>query len=129
MFWVPAKAKKPCSVPACPNLTNERYCANHSDRGKQQDRQRGTSAERGYGSAWRKARAGWLRKHPLCAECKRKDIITEATEVDHILPHKGNRILFWDRANWQSLCKSCHSAKTALEDGGFGRSSKTSLLM
>lgn len=28
--------------------------------------------------------------------------------------------LFWDRTNWQGLCKQCHSRKTAAEDGGFG---------
>lgn len=27
----------------------------------------------------------------------------------------------WDSANWQPLCKHCHDAKTAREDGGFGR--------
>jgi 5-methylcytosine-specific restriction protein A len=46
--------------------------------------------------------------------------VTEATDVDHIKPHKGDMTLFWDRTNWQSLCGPCHSAKTAAEDGGFG---------
>jgi 5-methylcytosine-specific restriction protein A len=44
-----------------------------------------------------------------------------ATEVDHKVPHRGDQDLFWDTSNWQSLCKPCHSAKTAREDGGFGR--------
>jgi 5-methylcytosine-specific restriction protein A len=29
-------------------------------------------------------------------------------------------VLFWNRSNWQSLCHSCHSRKTASEDGGWG---------
>nr|WP_292832122.1 HNH endonuclease signature motif containing protein [Mesorhizobium sp.] len=29
--------------------------------------------------------------------------------------------LFWDRSNWQPLCKPCHDRKTATSDGGFGR--------
>ena len=41
--------------------------------------------------------------------------------VDHIIPHKGDKVLFWDRSNWQPLCKTCHDTKTAREDGGFGR--------
>jgi len=41
-----------------------------------------------------------------------------ATVVDHISPHKGDSDLFWDRANWQSLCESCHNRKTASEDMG-----------
>jgi 5-methylcytosine-specific restriction protein A len=30
--------------------------------------------------------------------------------------------LFWDQSNWQPLCHTCHSKKTAREDGGFGNS-------
>ncbi|ELK38933.1 HNH endonuclease, partial [Brevibacillus agri BAB-2500] len=46
--------------------------------------------------------------------------VTTATVVDHIVPHKGDMRKFWDRMNWQALCASCHSKKTAKEDGGFG---------
>ncbi|WP_143035082.1 HNH endonuclease [Marininema mesophilum] len=28
--------------------------------------------------------------------------------------------LFWDKDNWQSLCKRCHDRKTAIEDGRWG---------
>lgn len=42
-----------------------------------------------------------------------------ATVVDHITPHKGDSALFWDKANWQSLCKRCHdSVKQAEEKSG-----------
>jgi 5-methylcytosine-specific restriction protein A len=45
-----------------------------------------------------------------------------AVATDHILPHEGQADpLFWDPENHQSACKSCHSVKTAKEDGGFGR--------
>lgn len=40
---------------------------------------------------------------------------TPATVVDHIIPHTGNDKLFWDKDNWQSLCKSCHDSKTWYE--------------
>jgi 5-methylcytosine-specific restriction protein A len=46
--------------------------------------------------------------------------VVAATVVDHIVPHKGDKVKFWDSSNWQSLCKRCHDAKTATEDGGFG---------
>ena len=36
--------------------------------------------------------------------------------LDHIIPHRGDRRLFWDRNNWQALCKSCHDSKTMTED-------------
>ena len=81
---------------------------------------RGTASSRGYDSRWNKARLGFLRKHPLCAERERNGRVTAANEVDHIVPHLGDMAAFWVRENWQPLCKSCHSAKTARENRGFG---------
>ncbi len=74
-----------------------------------------------YGHKWRQARAIFLKRNPLCVHCKRDGKVTPATEVDHIIPHRGNLALFWDKlTNWMALCKPCHSKKTATEDGGFG---------
>ncbi|MGU3456585.1 hypothetical protein ACLBV5_09750 [Brevundimonas sp. M1A4_2e] len=28
--------------------------------------------------------------------------------VDHVQRHEGDRTLFFDRSNWQSLCGNCH---------------------
>jgi 5-methylcytosine-specific restriction enzyme A len=83
--------------------------------------QRKGSTARGYGYKWQQARAGYLAKHPLCVECEKEGRVVAATDVDHIIPHKGDMVLFWDSDNWQPLCKSHHSEKTAREDGGFGR--------
>ena len=47
--------------------------------------------------------------------------VTQATVVDHIVPHRGDMRLFWDTKNWQAMAKSCHDRKTARHDGGFGR--------
>lgn len=80
------------------------------------DVERGSRHERGYNSKWVTARAGYLRKHPLCARCN-----GPATVVDHVIPHRGDMRRFWDSSNWQPLCKSCHDTKTAKEDGGLGR--------
>lgn len=64
---------------------------------------------------WKKARKVWLAKHPLCVDCAELGLVVEAREVDHKLPHRGSRALFWERSNWQGLCKPCHSRKTARE--------------
>jgi 5-methylcytosine-specific restriction protein A len=40
----------------------------------------------------------------------------KATVVDHIKPHRGDQTLFWDRSNWQALCKQHHDEKTGKED-------------
>jgi 5-methylcytosine-specific restriction enzyme A len=73
---------------------------------------RGSAASRGYDGRWRKARLGFLRKHPLCCHCLERGRTTAATVVDHIIPHRGDKALFWNRENWQPLCKSCHDTKT-----------------
>lgn len=68
---------------------------------------------------WQKARAGHLRNNPLCAECLKRGIVTPATIVDHIVPHRGDQALFWDPNNRQSMCKHCHdSHKQRLEKSG-----------
>ncbi|WP_035430878.1 HNH endonuclease [Bacillus sp. UNC322MFChir4.1] len=114
---MPSKPLRPCSHHRCSNLTKERYCDDHKHLVKQQyEKDRGSAAQRGYGARWRKARAYFLSHNPICVRCG--DI---ATIVDHIIPHKGNYQLFWDKKNWQPLCVSCHSRKTVQEDGGFGR--------
>jgi 5-methylcytosine-specific restriction enzyme A len=90
---------------------------------KDRDRLRGSAAARGYGRRWQKARTAWLRANPLCVHCLREGHVVVANEVDHIVPHRGNRALFWDTTNWQSLCHTCHSAKTLAEQqAGRGRS-------
>lgn len=66
---------------------------------------------------WRKGiRVLVLARDPICCDCKRYP----STVVDHIKPHCGNWDLFTDLKNCQGLCKQCHDAKTAREDGGFG---------
>jgi 5-methylcytosine-specific restriction endonuclease McrA len=72
-----------------------------------------------YGYQWQKAREGYLRKHPLCVHCNEKGRVTPATVVDHKKPHRGNLKLFWDKSNWQGLCKVCHDSwKQRLEKTG-----------
>lgn len=76
---------------------------------------RGNTTQRGYGWRWQRARLGFLRRYPLCRTCENDGRTEVACVVDHIVPHKGDMVLFWDRSNWQPLCVSCHNAKTAKE--------------
>ena len=109
--------KKICSCIGCNELVDigVRYCAKHS-----QATVRETASKRGYNYAWQQARKKYLLDNPLCVHCEKNNRLTPATVVDHIKPHRGDAKLFWDKNNWQSLCASCHSVKTAKEDGGFG---------
>jgi 5-methylcytosine-specific restriction enzyme A len=79
------------------------------------DRQRPSATRRGYGPHWRRARAAYLARHPLCVRCHAKGCVEPSTTVDHVVPHRGDPVLFWDERNWQGLCKRCHDAKTACE--------------
>ena len=71
-----------------------------------------------YGARWRRSRELFLVEHPLCVYCQRQGRVAPATVVDHIVPHKGDLTLFWDRDNWQPLCKRCHDAVKAKEEHG-----------
>lgn len=95
-----------------------------------------TSTQRGYGYRWQQERGEYLRLHPFCVMCLdglgiARDLAIEATVlacahagapapmadvVDHIVEHQGNPVLFWDRANWQSLCQSHHSRDKQREE-------------
>ena len=79
------------------------------------DRQRPSAARRAYGPRWRRARAAYLTRHPLCVPCQAAGRVVSAMVVDHVVPHRGDPVLFWDEANWQGLCKPCHDVKTARE--------------
>ena len=112
---MPHKAKVPCQHPWCPALVpvGQKYCEKHKPLHPEETR---PAAERGYDRKWQKARIRFLAEHPLCAECLRQGRYVPATDVDHIQPPRGDRTLFWDKSNWQALCHSCHSKKTARED-------------
>jgi 5-methylcytosine-specific restriction endonuclease McrA len=69
-----------------------------------------------YGRKWRKARRAYLAEHPFCVMCQREGRMTLATVVDHTTPHRGSPALFWDVANWQSLCELHHNAAKQAEE-------------
>lgn len=61
-----------------------------------------------------------LAEEPLCRMCAARDAVTPATVCDHMAPHRGDRALFFDFDNTQSLCKPCHdSTKQAEEARGY----------
>jgi hypothetical protein len=50
--------------------------------------------------------------------------------IDHIIPHKGDKALFWNRNNWQAACNWHHnSIKPELERRWFDRKIQTAELM
>jgi len=117
---MPFRSPRPCTYPGCSELvTSGSRCAIHA---RKADQARGSAAERGYGSKWHKVRDVFLQKHPWCANPfdDHQGVFVRAMHVDHKIPRRAGGTD--DENNLQALCVSCHSKKTAMEDGGFGNS-------
>ena len=113
---MPNRPNTPCQHPGCPELVpyGTKYCERHKPMHPEESR---SASVRGYNHRWQQVRKKYLQSHPLCVECLKAGRYTAATDVDHIVPHRGYQKLFWDSSNWQALCHQCHSRKTANEDG------------
>lgn len=100
------------------------HVAPRTQQQRKYDARRGSSSQRGYGYKWQQYSRAYRAKHPLC-HLKLTDCTGLSEAVDHIVPVNGAADpLFWRADNHQAVCKSCHSVKTAREDGGFGRVSE-----
>ena len=116
---MPTAAPKPCTHPGCTVLVKAGRCElHHKAQRKQQDQRRDRGPRFYDKSLWRdRIRPHQLRLHPLCADCVVQGMIVAATDVEHIDGNTGNN----HPDNLNSLCHSCHSKKTARQDGSFGR--------
>ena len=129
---MPTAALRPCLEPRCPTLVQKGRCAAHArDKAQVADARRPTAQDRGYTYRWSRLSKAYLQRYPLCGmrpeeayegwrgECYEQGRVTPATCTDHIVPHKGDKRLFWDGANWQAICAHCHdSIKAQLERSG-----------
>lgn len=117
---------KLCCAPGCEELASDGpHCAEHAVARVASERRRRAAAQGSQRAQrnralyadpkWIRAAKAYLKRHPLCVDCLDLGAVVPATEVDHITPHDGDRTRFWDRSNWQALCKPCHSRKTARE--------------
>ena len=80
---------------------------------------RPSAAKRGYGRTWQRFRtlmAG--RKVPICGKCG-DALESKRMHLDHIVARERGGEDTEENTQW--LCNRCHSAKTAREDGGFGK--------
>ena len=58
-------------------------------------------------SRWRRRTALQLKWRPMCERCEREGRTTAATLSHHLVPHNGDRYLFFYGA-LESLCFNCH---------------------
>lgn len=62
-----------------------------------------------------------LQRVPWCEPCKRDGKATPATVANHVVPHRGDPLLFW-HGRLESVCKECHDSRIqAAERAGFTR--------
>lgn len=111
------KPLRPCRKPGCCVLVSDGYCDKHMPKRSDQRSEDAKAWRRLYKlDIWtRDLRPAQLAAEPFCRECAKIGARVFATEVDHIVPHKGRMDLFTNRSNLQSLCHSCHSRKTMNE--------------
>ena len=119
---------KICNYPGCNLFTKTTYCEDHQEeynekrrerlRGKKRIRKKTPWSRWYWTNTWKKLSKQFLRENPKCCKCAEP-----STEVDHIFSwdRSGD---FWDYANWQAMCKSCHAKKTNSErsEGSVGLS-------
>jgi 5-methylcytosine-specific restriction protein A len=110
-----------CRQPNCRAIVPRGYCRAHA---RAVEAARGTARERGYRYRWEVRSKQFRSRYPLCgmrpdnrppvmSRCIEENRATLADLVDHVIPHRGDPVLFWDeQGNWQSLCASCHRRKT-----------------
>ena len=114
---MPMKPKRPCRKPGCSVLVEDGYCPAHRPK---RTHDRSDEAE-----SWRwmyrtdewiyDLRPTQLLLEPFCRICAKAGKRVRATDVDHVVDHKGSWEIFTDKRNLQSLCHGCHSRKTATE--------------
>lgn len=71
-------------------------------------------------SRWQKLRWSVLvRDLFTCQMCERIETDTSQLVCDHKRPHRGDEAMFWDPANLQCLCKTCHDRDKQREERQF----------
>ena len=117
---MPKKPKSPCRYSGCAELTENPYCDKHTKfvTKHYNKYQRDPNTYKRYSNRWRRIRQPYIKEHPVCELCERKNILKTVEEVHHIIPlSKGGT---HNDENLMSLCKSCHSKITATEGGCWG---------
>lgn len=109
---MPRKPLSPCNRHGCPELTDHPrgLCPVHRS---EAEKARGSSSDRGYGSAWQRRRKRFLQANPVCQE---DGCLKLATEAHHVPPRRelvAQGVKDPDAYRFLvALCKSHHSQRT-----------------
>ena len=96
-----------CATPGCSARVRRGHCPEHA---AARERQRPNADVRLWYQTprWRRLRLTVLNDEPICRDCQRE----RSTDVDHVVPHRNDAALFWDRDNLAGRCHGCHARKT-----------------
>jgi hypothetical protein len=117
---MPTRPRSPCAESHCPGFAQpgSARCALHTKaREKAYDLNRGEDHKFYSLPRWRRFRAWFLLRHPVCEEDSEPCVEMLHLEVDHILGRHEHPELAFVESNCRALCKSHHAARTAREQG------------
>lgn len=85
---MPMKPKRPCSFPGCPQLTDTRFCDEHTklENKRYEKYHRDTVVRRRYSTAWKRIRDNYANDHPLCEQCLKENRYVKTDEIHHKHP-------------------------------------------
>ncbi|MDF2419203.1 hypothetical protein GWP85_17060 [Acinetobacter beijerinckii] len=73
------------------------------------DRVKDRASKKGFkDKVWKAAVSSHIDSIPLCEDCSRRGYVSVACAVVHKTEPKLDRVLFWDKNNWLSVCSPCH---------------------
>lgn len=109
------KPMRMCKAAGCMKLTADGYCPDHRPKSERKESASWHHLYTNPRYGWKRRRDAQLAREPFCCECAKYGLRVRATEVDHVIPHRGNLDLFY-KGKLQSLCHTCHSRKTMAEN-------------
>ncbi|QDJ91862.1 HNH endonuclease [Acinetobacter haemolyticus] len=91
-------------------MDRDKHWKEHEASVAKAERVRGLASTKGFkDKAWKAAVVEYVSQNSFCEDCKRRGYVSIAEMVGHKINPNTDRVLFWDKNNWQSLCKPCHT--------------------
>lgn len=95
-------------MPSKPPIFRPSHLGTAQQSRQQYERERGSARQRGYDVTWDKQARHFKNLNPLCLGCTAVGRVTATAVVDHIIPHRGDPVLFADPNNRQPACAWHH---------------------
>lgn len=65
---------------------------------------------------WKDLRKKVLWEEKQCRRCEKRGVFSVPDTVNHIKPHRGDPVLFFDRENLEAVCAQCHGGLIQREE-------------